>query len=347
MNASLKIWAGWLAAGLMILITSLWAYWGAAELYYEGWGLPFPEPLYYFIPCAITLALTLLALKWPRLGGWLIILLGAAFTWFVLRRRLGQMGLTDFLSWFPLTLLTLAVGILFVWAGREAFHARPSPDARPWRRHLPYLLAAGVPALIILGVSAWMLPRNLMRVDDGDRSARLIRGNGVTLVWAPAGPGWNWKQPWGGYPSWDMLAWYGRPPVGMKTGDALPPGHATQAEMAETGLCRYLNESGGRLMTEPQNIWRMPTTDELVRSLAFRGENAGCEWDGRAGRAQCRKTPDKETPLWAPDQPPIYLWSGEEADDEEAWFVSYNGWVKKQPKSWGNPRHGYRCVREP
>ena len=89
-----------------------------------------------------------------------------------------------------------------------------------------------------------------------------------------------------------------------------------------------------------------PTTDELVRSLVKRGENAGCEWGGGVERAHCRTTPDKETPLWAPDQPPIYLWSGEEAGAEEAWYVSYNGWVKKQPKSWGNPRHGYRCVRE-
>jgi hypothetical protein len=343
----LKFWAGWLAAGLMIAITGAWAFWGAAELYYEAWGLPIPEPLYYLIPGAITLALTLLALKWPRAGGWFIILLGATFTWFVLRRRIGQMGVADFLSWFPLTFLTLAVGALFVWGGRAAFHAQTASVSRPWwRRHLHYLLAVGVPALIIFGVSAWMLPRNLMRVDDGDRSARLIRGNGVALVWAPAGPGWNWRQPYGGYPSWDMLAWYGRPPVGMKTGDALPPGHATQAEMAATGLCRYLDASGERLMPEPQNIWRMPTTDELVRSLVFRGENAGCWWDGRAGRADCRHTPDKETPLWAPDQPPIYLWSGEEAGADEAWFVSYNGWVKKQPKSWGNPRHGYRCVRE-
>jgi hypothetical protein len=65
------------------------------------------------------------------------------------------------------------------------------------------------------------------------------------------------------------------------------------------------------------------------------------------GKAKCRHTPDKETPLWAPDQPPIYLWSGDECDGERAYYVSYNGWVKQQPKSWGNPRHSYRCVREP
>ncbi len=344
----LKIWAGWLAAGLMILITSLWAYWGAAEMYYEGWGQSFPQPLAYLTPFAITLALTLLALKWPRAGGGIIILLGAAFTWFVLRRSIGQMGLMGLLSWFPVTFLTLVVGFLFLWGGNAAFHAPPTPDARPWwRRYLQYLLALGAPALIILGTTIWMLPQNLVRVDDGDRSARLIQGNGVALIWAPLGPGWNWKQPYGGYPSWDMLAWYGREPVGMKLEDDRPPGHATQADMDATGLCRYLDASGEHLMPEPQNIWRMPTTDELVRSLVKRGENAGCLWDGHSDKAQCRQTPDKETPLWAPDLPPIYMWSGEEANEQEAYYVSYNGHIDQQPKSWGNPRHGYRCVREP
>jgi len=223
-----------------------------------------------------------------------------------------------------------------------------SSDARAWwQRHLRYLLALGAPALIILGVTVWMLPQNLMRVDDGDRGTRLIHGNGVDLIWAPAGPGWNWKQPYGGYPSWDMLAWYGKPPAGMKTGDDLPVGHATQRDMDQTGLCRYLDASGERLMPTPQNIWRMPTTDEVVRSLVHRGQNAGCIWDGLSNKAQCSLTPDKETPLWAPDQPPIYMWSGEEASAEKAYYVSYNGWVRTQPKSWGNPRHGYRCVREP
>ncbi len=116
--------------------------------------------------------------------------------------------------------------------------------------------------------------------------------------------------------------------------------------MAQTGLCRFLDETGKQLMPQPQEFWRMPTTDELVRSLIYHGENAGCEWDGSLDKVACNQTPDKETPLWAPDQAPIYMWSGEEYSDEEAFFVSYNGWVKIQPKSWGNPRHGYRCVRE-
>ena len=346
---TVRIGAGWLAAGLMVLITSLWAFWGAAEMAYEGWGQPFPEPLAYFGPFAVTLALTLLALAFPRLGGALILLLGAAFTTFVFRRQFGQMGFWGVMSWVPVTFLTLVVGFLFVWGGRDAFHGPDAgvPSRARWRRHLPYLLALGLPLLVILAVTAVMLPRNLTRVDDGFRGARLIQGNGVALVWAPLGPGWNWRQPWGGYPSWDMLAWYGAPPVGLKSGGALPSGHATQADMDATGLCRYLDASGQQLMPEPQDIWRMPTTEEIVRSLVHHGEPAGCVWDPDRHEVRCQRRPDKETPLWAPDQPPIYYWSGEEADAATAWYVAYSGRVASQPKDWGNPRHGYRCVRRP
>jgi hypothetical protein len=117
--------------------------------------------------------------------------------------------------------------------------------------------------------------------------------------------------------------------------------------MAATGLCRYLSKDGSTLMDEPQDVWRMPTTDEYVRSLVKRGKNAGCSWDGNEGRVSCRVRPDKETPLWAPDQPPIYMWTGDESVDGDAWYVSYNGYAGDQPKNWGNPRHGYRCVRDP
>ena len=50
---------------------------------------------------------------------------------------------------------------------------------------------------------------------------------------------------------------------------------------------------------------------------------------------------------------PIYYWSADEYDEEDAWYVPYTGGrryggvTSHQPKGWGNPRHGYRCVREP
>jgi hypothetical protein len=76
------------------------------------------------------------------------------------------------------------------------------------------------------------------------------------------------------------------------------------------------------------------------------GQNAGCSWDGESSTLDCTLTPDKETPLWAPDESPVYYWVYDEFDEENAYYVSYNGYVSNQPKDWGNPRHGYRCVKD-
>ncbi len=351
---------GYIATGLVILTTSLWTLWGTAEMYYEGWGLPFPSPLAYLIPAVTCLALTLTALTWPRLGGWLILLIGGAFTawWWGLAVTRGQFSLGRVLSTFPASGLLFLTGVLFLLEGRhrrqrlaEGWAPPRRGDAMEWRpylrRNLRYVLAVGFPLLVALGVSAYYAPLVLTRVDDGDRGARLIEGHGVALVWAPKGPGWNWKQPWGGYPSWDMLALYGVPPVGFGEKPGYEARHASANDMATTGLCRYLSEDGSTLMAERQDIWRMPTAEEIVRSLVRGGENAGCTWDGESEKALCERSPNKETPLWAPDEAPIYYWSADEYDEGEAYYISYNGRVSWQPKDWGNPRHGYRCVREP
>lgn len=125
-------------------------------------------------------------------------------------------------------------------------------------------------------------------------------------------------------------------------------GDATIEEMRATGLCRYLSADGLTLMDTPQDSWRMPTTDEIVRSLVQNGQDAGCSWDGNSDWADCRVTPDKETPLWNPGQQAIYYWSADAYDTREAYYVGYNGnGVASQPKAWANPRHGFRCVRAP
>ncbi len=41
------------------------------------------------------------------------------------------------------------------------------------------------------------------------------------------------------------------------------------------------------------------------------------------------------------------MWAAGQHDDARAYYVGYNGSVGYQPKSWGNPRHGHRFVREP
>ncbi len=55
-------------------------------------------------------------------------------------------------------------------------------------------------------VAADQLPKVPARHDDALRGARAVEANGLRLMWAPAGPGWNWRQPDGSYPSWDVLA---------------------------------------------------------------------------------------------------------------------------------------------
>ncbi len=336
---------GWGASILMIFFSTYWTFWGANEMYHEGWWGAWYHPLPYLIPIAATLLPTLAAMRWPLAGGITIVAAGI-FTFFFFSGDVSYIGLAIAL-----------VGAAFIVDGilkRRSPPVKADIPASWWKRNWLYRLAFGLPLMVFLAVSANMLPVVLTRVDDGDRSARLIEGNGVELIWAPQGPGWNWEQPYGGYPSWQALALYGFAPIGMED----KPGYGRQedgsvvfageAEMNEYGLCAYLNADGTTLMDEPQYIWRLPTTDELVRSLVRHGENAGCAWQGEfRTQAECTLTPDKESPLWATDVPVIYYLSADAYGENLAYYVAYNGSVNATYKLGGNPRHGYRCVREP
>jgi len=348
--------AGWIGKSILIIITSMWCYWSIGEMYHEGWWGPFYNRLVYLIPGAGFLLLTLVGIRWPRIGGWLIVVFGGAFTVFFLNIHLadGRLSVGRDFTGSLISAPLVFLGILLLIEGRN--HKRRiaqgwTAHGRWWRRNFWYL-AAGLPPLAIFVVmSAYSLPIVLTRLDDGERGKRLIEGNGVSLVWAPEGPGWNWKQDYGGYPSWNMIALYGLPPVGFaeKPGfDAAKGEFTSEDEMLKYNLCLYLNEDGTTLEKEAQNIWRMPTINDYARSFSRHGVNAGCVWLGEGNKKMnCRITPDKETPLWAPDMSPIYYWAAEESGERNAYFVSYNGWVSKTNKDGGNPRHSYRCVREP
>ncbi len=338
---------GWIASLLMVFFTTFWTYWSAGEMYHEGWWGAWYNRLPYLAPIAVTLIPTLITFRWPIAGGGLIMAIGA-FALFFFAGDVAYIGLAIAL-----------VGLVFLMDGltnRRGASEKTSLSSSWWRRYWRYALAVGLPLIVFAGVSVYMLPVVLTRVDDGDRSARLIEGNGVTLVWAPEGPGWNWQQSWGGYPSWQSIAVYGVSPVGLGE----KPGYgrqgagyadavfATAADMAQTNLCRYLSADGATLMAEPQNIWRMPTTDEIVRSLGRHGENAGCSWQGEFARqVSCKILPDKESPLWATDHSVIYYWTADSYSQDRGYFVAFNGTVNATYKLGGNPRHSYRCVREP
>jgi hypothetical protein len=352
---------GYAATGLVALITTLWTFWGVGEMYYEGWWGAWYNRLPYLGVPVICLAFTLIALTWPGLGGWIIFLAGGAFTaWRWTRQaQLGTLTVEWVLGWFPISGLLVFVGLLFLLDGHHRRRRRAqgwTPPKRWLRRNLRYVVGLMPPLLTAILVTAYFVPFLQARSDDGDRGAQRIAGNGVTLVWAPKGPGWNW-HPLAGRgrrPSWDDIALYGVPPVGIhEESKAMHGGvHATATDMERTGLCRYLSEDGRTLMPEPQDVWRMPTADEVVRSLVQQGEHAGCRWDGVSASAECRSQPNKDTPLWAADESPIYYWTADEYDGDSVWCVPYTGGrgyggsIHPQPKHWGNSRHGFRCVRE-
>jgi len=123
------------------------------KMYYEGWGLPFPAPMRYLVLGAVYLIFTLVALTWPRIGGWLLILIGGAFSawWITLAARRGWLTWKWLLGTFPLSGLIVVVGVLFLLEGRYRRQQRaeewPSPkepglSERPkgaCRRSLPCL----------------------------------------------------------------------------------------------------------------------------------------------------------------------------------------------------------------
>lgn len=353
---------GYVGTGLLILATSLWTFWGVGEMYYEGWWGAWSNRLPYLIPALVCLALTVSVLTWPCVGGWLIIAVGGVFTAWWFWRTAVTTGLTvgKILGMLPASGLLVAIGILFLFEGRyrQRLPTEDTKQSKVWfRRNIRYLLATGLPLLLTVAISIYWLPIVLTRVDDGNRGVRLIEGNRVVPVWAPEGPGWSagvGSSQEVGYLlpnanlSWNDIAFYGVPPVGFGEKPICKGRNATLQDMCATGLCCYLSKDGLTVMDEPQYIWRMPTVDEIVRSLVRHGENAGCTWDGKSSHADCQILPDKETPLWVPDWSPIYYWATEEFSESQAYYVAYNGSiVGHQPKSWGNSRHGYRFVQEP
>jgi hypothetical protein len=202
---------------------------------------------------------------------------------------------------------TLLLGAPLIGIGALYWFGRPQP------RRIALSLAVALPilTLVIGGIEPGL--RVSQRLDDGDLQARLVHGNGVRLVWAPDGPGW--------------------PRTGANWYEA-------------QRVCQYLGEDGLTPAPLPQDIWRLPTVDEAVRSMARHGQNSDGVWDEETARATYQTTPDKESPLWNVHSQVIYWWTATESDQEHAYIIVYDGKVWPRAKQFSAGYMGFRCVKQ-
>ncbi len=185
---------------------------------------------------------------------------------------------------------------------------------RPQPRKLAVSLVVGLPLLTLIISGIGPIRRVSQRINDGNLQARQVRGNGVNLIWAPDGPGW--------------------PQAGTNW-------HEAQR------VCRYLNEDGLTISSQPLDIWRLPTADESVRSMARHGQNSGGVWNAENGQVTYKTSPDKESPLWNIYSQVIYWWTATEIDENRAYIIVYDGKVWPRSKQFGPAYLGFRCVRPP
>ena len=288
---------GWVAVGVSTVVTCFWAFWGIIENFHEGWyfesllsnlGLMFAQ---YLSPMLVFMVVTLVSIIWPRFGGGLHIFFALLAIWFFNAFS----NAATFLIILPL----IGLGLLY-WNGRLV----PKKLAVSVSISLPLL------TLIIAGVGP--VTRVSQRIDDGNLDARLVHGNGVTLTWAPDGPGWPRE---GG-------DWY-----------------------EASRICQYLNADGLTISAISQDIWRLPTVDEAVRSLSRHGSNSGGVWDAESSEATYKITPDKESPLWKIHSQIIYWWTVTDVDEEQAYIIVYDGKVWPRTKQTDLAYLGFRCVK--
>jgi len=288
---------GWIAVAFSIVITCLWAFWGANETFHEGWyfetlvenlGLTIIQ---YLSPMLIFMGVGITSIFWPRVGGIIHILAALLAAWFF---NIHANTVVLFII-APL----VGIGILY-WFGSPP----PRKIATRWIIGLPIgvaIVAGFVPAY-----------RVSQRITDKNLDAQVVHGNGITLEWAPSGPGWPR----------DGVIW-------------------TEA----TRVCQLLNQDGNAIESEPQNIWRLPTVDEAVRSMTLHGENSHGVWDNTNAKAEYEHRPDKEFPLWDINSQVIYWWTATELDQKNVYIIVYDGKVWPRSKKLNMGSLGFRCVR--
>ena len=122
----------------------------------------------YMIVMILFIAMSLITLKWQKAGGIIHIVLGIFLCWFF-----GGLKASVLFIMIPF----IALGI--------AYYTSILPNKRT-----ASILLLGIPLLIVLSFGIYHYIRVSSRVNDNNFETRIIKGNGIELLWAPAGPGW-------------------------------------------------------------------------------------------------------------------------------------------------------------
>lgn len=167
---------GWSATGIVLIIASLWAYWGGVENFHEGWYSKsiwqnlFMMVVQYWLLALIFIFIGILGIRFRIAALVFCILLGIGAVIFFGRASFSVL-------WVMIVFPLAGIGLLF-------FFGRIRP------RRLAYILIISIPVLILAVTTVIGLVRVSKRIDDGDYGMRKIDANGICLVWAPRGPGW-------------------------------------------------------------------------------------------------------------------------------------------------------------
>ncbi len=172
----LKLIIGWVTSGSIMLVISLWSYWGINESFHEGWyhtyflqNLILTLIQYLSVPIGF-IVLSYISLKYKKIGTGLLIVLGLISIFFF-----------DSLSGRVLIFIPLLLFAMGFYFG-EFKHKK--------------LICVSYTSIFLLIVLSFGIPQLIKvenRMDDNDFGARSIQGNNITLIWAAQGIGFPLK----------------------------------------------------------------------------------------------------------------------------------------------------------
>jgi len=150
--------AAYIALAVMILVTSLWAFWAVRAMVYQGWWDAWYFRLPYLAPAVVGLGLTLIMIARPRAGGWLTIVIGGALTaWWCYTLVTAGLGLSEILSILPFSGLLVIAGVLSFVDGHYRQQLRSKEASVPTKERLPrrlrYVLPIALPLLVAITAS--------------------------------------------------------------------------------------------------------------------------------------------------------------------------------------------------